>query len=88
MHLQPKMVQLSSSHIPNFNGMLNNTKEENINFSTSQQWKVQTSVSLQNILNEQHNCLLISHTYKKMVMYVTGKTYLTVSRRIYVFFQI
>ena len=75
IHLQSKVAQLLSSEIPKFYAMILNMKEENIDIAPSQKWKVQTSVSLQNVLSAQQDCLPLCYMSKRMMTKVTEKLF-------------
>ena len=71
MHLQHKVVQLSSSDIKKIGSMILKTTEQDVKIALYEKWKVCTSVPLQNILSA-HDCLPLLHMASNMVIDVSG----------------
>ena len=69
MNLQYKVVQFLSFYITKFDAMMLKTKEQYVNTSLSEKWKVRASIPLQNLLIV-HDYLPIWHLDKMMLMNV------------------
>ena len=69
LYLQNRDIQLALNEIPKFDAMILKTKEQYVNTSFSEKWKVRASIPLQNLLIV-HDYLPIWHLDKMMLMNV------------------